>query len=181
MDQHEIAYALEKFATDAGFEPEQSFYITGEFRVVTAHVASFYVVEAPAVLFYSDEAHLYCEPCARKLLEKVFPFLREDERDDHEVYMADSSSPEDTPPACATCGKTLRHCLTEGAGVGQELWQYRENPIELGEVISPDTAYCIAQIVSSAYGDEDIADAIALGESALAAIKSAPTASGGTL
>ena len=130
MDQHEIAWALEKFASDAGFEPEQPFYITHQFRVDAAE----------GIAFYSDEAHLYCETCAEDLLEKVFPFLPDEERVDHAVFMADSSSPEDSPLACATCGATLRHCLTDGCGVGQELWHYRENPIEPGDVISPDTA-----------------------------------------
>lgn len=161
-DQHEIAWALEKFASGAGFEPEQPFYITGQFRAEPAD----------GIVLYSDEAHLYCESCARDLLEKVFPFLSDDGKQDHEVYMADSSTPEDSPSACAICGSTLRHCLTEGCGVGEELAHYADNPIEPCEIISPDTAYCIAQIVASACGD-DIPEAIALGESALAAIRSA--------
>lgn len=160
MDRYQIACALEKFASDAGFEPAQPFYITEQFRVEPAN----------GVVFYSDESYLYCETCARDYLEKAFPFLSDDGKLDHEVYMADSTSPEDTTSACDTCRKTLRHCLSDTTGVGEELAHYADNPIEPGEIISPDTAYCIAQIVASAYGD-DIQEAIALGESALAAIE----------
>jgi hypothetical protein len=162
MDQHQVAYALEEFAEKAGFVPACPFYIHGQFHVKPAQ----------GIEFYSDESFLFCKECADDLFQKAFPFLSDDEREDTEVWCSDPSCPVDTPAACKTCGKTLRHCLTERCGVGQELWHYRENPIVTDEIILPDTAYCIAQIVSSAYHGEDVAEAIALGESALAVIAS---------
>lgn len=161
MDRHEIAYALEKFAEDAGFEPDQPFYIRGQFLVRAAQ----------GISLYSDEAHLYCEECANDLWQKAFPFFSDEERKEIEVWASDSSYPVDSPSACDTCRKTLRHCLSDRTGVDDELAHYDENPIELGEIISPDMAYCIAQIVASAYGDDDVRAAIAVGESALAAIE----------
>lgn len=154
LQPHEIEHALDAFAYGAGFRPGTPFYIVGEFNLTDGKGKS----------LYSDEAHLWCEPCADQLLALALPLLPSDERKDHFVCEADPSTGEDTPSRCMACGKPLDHVLTS-AGVNYELNHYSTYPVT---DISPAEAWGIARLVES---EPENAEAIAVARAALDAVE----------
>lgn len=157
MDASELAYALKTYASESGFEPQQAYYITGDFNLKDAEGAS----------VYSDPAHLWCECCADKLLKRAKAILPKGKREDHEVWATEPSG-EDTCPHCMDCGETLHGTVSDYC-VKEELAHYAENPIDPEDEVNPRMAVELAQVISAAYG-EDVEAATALGRSALIAI-----------
>lgn len=155
MDAWQMACELEKFASSAGFTAPQAYYIVGGFNQKAGDGSS----------VYSDEAHLWCKPCADALLAKALPLLPEDEREDHFVTATDAAE-EDTPPHCMKCGETLRGTLSSYA-VDEEVAHYHEHPIGDGDEINLRQAVEIVQLLSAAPNDEDV---LSIGRAALACI-----------
>lgn len=162
MSAYEIAAALETYAKESGFEPLQAYYISGSFNLEDAEGD-----------IYTDEAHLWCECCADKLLARAKAVLPEEDRANHEVLWTQPSS-EDTCPHCMECGETLDGSVSEYC-VGEELAHYAENPIDPEDDVNPRMAVELAQVISAAYGD-DVEGAVALGRTALVAIERARAA-----
>lgn len=84
-----------------------------------------------------------------------------------------ASGESDSGEACATCGRTLSHLLTE-TGVAQELDHFAENPIEDGDTIGGEQSYELSRIFLNLTWQgakpDDVAAAIVIAESALSAI-----------
>lgn len=151
---HKIKLSLDQFATSKGFEPEHPFYITGNFNIK----------RLGANALYSDEAHLWCERCANKLLAKAHALMPADKRADHIVCAADVSTGEDSPSACRDCGVSLDHFLTE-TGFDEEIYHYEKHK---PHKVTPNEAWCISRILWAAYSAEQEAAALTLGRLALA-------------
>lgn len=161
MDAYQVAYELERHASLAGFTAPQAYYIVGEFNLKAGDGSS----------VYSDEAHLWCKPCAEALLTKALPLLPEDEHEDHFVSATDAAE-EDVCPHCMSCGETLRGTISAYA-VSEEVAHYQEHPIGDGDEVNPRQAVEIAQILSAVPDDEDV---LAIGRAALTCIaRQAPT------
>lgn len=158
---YELARQLEAFAERRGFVAPSAHYIRGEFSLKDADGNS----------VYSDEAHLWCEGCAEKLLAKAHALMPESEREDHFVCYTDAYC-EDTCPHCMDCGETLRGTVSEYC-LGEELAYYAEHPIAAGEKINPRQAVELAMVLSAA--PENV-EALAVGHAALAAIQVAEAA-----
>lgn len=154
MTPWQIECALDDFARSGGFRARDPYYIVGEIKCTTAEGEE----------LYSDEAHLWCEDCAKAILAKALPVLPRSERDLHLICMADVGSGEDTPSHCAACGHALDHILTE-AGVEYEVDHYASHPVDK---ISAAEAFGIARLVESAPTDKDV---LAIGRAALRAIR----------
>jgi hypothetical protein len=157
MDASELAFALESYARESGFEPQQAYYITGDFNLKDAEGAS----------VYSDPGHLWCECCADKLLKRAKAILPEEKWEDHEVWATEPSG-EDTCPHCMDCGETLDGTVSDYC-VQEELAHYMDNPIDPEDEVNPRMAVELAQVISAAYG-EAVEGALALGRSAIVAI-----------
>lgn len=150
MTRYEIERALDKFAKKQGFRPADAYYIVGEFNLREPNGES----------VYSDEAHLWCEECADKMLARAHALMDEESREDHFVCAVNATG-EDSPARCSSCGAVLDHTLSS-YGVASELDHYRANPIK--SPISGGEAWEIARIIEAAPDDEE---ALALGRAAL--------------
>lgn len=154
---YDLARELEAFARSAGFEAPTAFYIVGQFNLRDADGTS----------IYSDEAHLWCEACATKLLAKARQLMPLAQREDHLICPTDADG-EDSCPHCMACGETLEGSVSAYC-VNEEVAHYAEHPIAAGEGVNPRQAVEIAMILSAAPEDEEV---LAIGRSALAAISS---------
>ena len=145
-----VADRLVDFARRNGYVAPGAYYIRGEFNLRDAAGDS----------IYSDEAHLWCEPCGSGLLTRALALIPESEREDHFLCPTDADN-EDTCPHCMACGETLRGTVSSYA-VAEELAHYAEHPIH---GINPRQAVELAQILNAAPDDPAV---LALGKSALA-------------
>lgn len=150
-DGFDIARKLERFARRKGFVPPQAFYIVGMFNLKDRNGKS----------VYSDEAHLWCEPCARKLLNRAHRLMPKEKREDHFICPTDADE-EDTCPHCMACGETLDGTVSKYC-VEEELAHYAEHPID--RAVNPRQAVELAMILYAAPNDPAV---ISLGRSALA-------------
>lgn len=155
-DAWDLASQLMDYASEKGFEPPQAFYISG---------GEIDVALPGGEKLYSDAGHLWCEDCADATLGKALPLMPESDRKSYSACPTDASG-EDTCPHCSLCGTTLSGSISEEA-VQDELYAYREDSLGLEEAIKPETAVTIAMLLQAAPGN---AEAIAIGEAALAAI-----------
>lgn len=155
----DIARRLEAYARENGFVARPAYYIAGSFNLRATDGTS----------VYSDEAHLWCEACATKLLAKAHALMRAEDREDHFICCTDAQV-EDTCPHCMDCGETLEGSVSSYC-VGEEVAHYAENPIRADDEINPRMAVEIAQIL---YAAPDDADVIAIGKSALTALDQTP-------
>ncbi|RIA46214.1 hypothetical protein DFR49_0747 [Hephaestia caeni] len=156
VQAYEIEAALDRYARSAGVKPVQAYYIWGEFRV-----------EQEGHVFYSDEAHEYCEACADTLLAQVLPLLPKVERDDHRVSPTNCHS-EDTCKHCMTCGVLLDYALNDW-GARNELTHYATE-LSTRDDLPPGEAFHIARIIEAAPNDEAV---LAIARIALARIPKA--------
>lgn len=156
MDSNQIATALVTFAEQMGFIAQPAYYIVGSFNLRADDGSS----------VYSDEAHLWCEDCAKTLLAKALPLLPERERDNHFICITEASG-EDSCPHCMSCGETL-HGSVSSYAVAEEVDHYHLNPIEPSDNINPRQAVEIAQILYAAPDDQEV---LAIGIAALAALR----------
>jgi hypothetical protein len=157
MDAYQVAGALEAYAEAAGFVPPQAYYITGSFNLKDA--------EGGGV--YTDEAHLWCECCADKLLARAKALLPKEKWAEHEITMTYPGQ-EDTCPHCMECGETLAGSVSDYC-VGEEIAHYQDNPIHPEDEVNPRMAVELAQVIAAAY-NEHVEPALAIGRSALIAI-----------
>lgn len=115
LDGRNMARRFYVFARECGFEARDPFYIQGEFRATLAD----------GTTLYTDEAHLWCEDCAKRLLGRYLAEVYGPYTDEHAIYPVDISGGEDSPAHCRDCGETLDHLLTD-YGVRQEVAHYEE-------------------------------------------------------
>lgn len=163
MSAFDIARELEAYAEELGFEPPRAYYIVGEFNLREADGSS----------IYSDEGHLWCKQCAEALLAKAHALMPRAKRKDNFICPTDAAG-EDSCPHCMACGETLDGSVSSYA-VAEEVAHYAEHPIDPTDVVNVRQAVEIAQILYTAPNDAEV---IAIGTSALAAIRSRPARSG---
>lgn len=149
----DIARALERYARDKGFVAPQAYYIVGMFNLRERNRKS----------VYSDEAHLWCRPCAGRLLKRARRLMPRERREDYFICATDADG-EDTPPHCMNCGETLEGSVSSYC-VQEELAHYLDHPLSADSNINPRQAVELAMVLYAAPDDGDV---LALGRAALA-------------
>lgn len=139
---------LDAFASEAGFEALDAYFIFGEFRFETG------APEAPETL-YTDEGLNYCCDCAESLLARAAAYAAtlpdkgavrgESFREIHRVSSTDLNE-EDGSMQCEECHRTLDYALSD-SGFHAELGHYES--IEFGDRLLPGDAYAIARIIDA--------------------------------
>jgi hypothetical protein len=153
MSLEQMRRALDKIAHDAGFQPEDAYFIRGEFKIETT------TPEGAGATLYTDEGLNYCCDCATDLVakarahaldaagtdEKARETAAESFDDNHRVVFTQLHQ-EDGSMQCEECRRTIDYALSEN-GFFAELDHYEG--VQFDEKLLPGDAYAIARLIDA--------------------------------